>query len=88
MSKVSRRDLLKTGLLAPAAVAVANGMGPMGFAMHTAGEDSQHPLPESDVRRASSGPGAGRERLPEGIGAQFQSLRPLGRAFHLRLAVF
>ena len=40
MSKVSRRDLLKTGLLAPAAIAVANGMGPVGIAMQ---ELAQHP---------------------------------------------
>src|ERR1700761_2791795 len=71
MSKVSRRDLLKTGLLAPAAVAVVNGMRPMGIAMQAAGEDSQHPLPESDVRRASSGPGAGRERLLLDFGWRF-----------------
>ena len=71
MSKVSRRDLLKTGLLAPAAVAVVNGIGPMGIAMQAAGEDSQHPLPESDARRAPSGPGAGRERLLLDFGWRF-----------------
>lgn len=71
MSKVSRRDLLKTGLLAPAAVAVANGMGPMAMAMQAAGEDTQHPLPESAARLAPSGPGAGRERLLLDFGWRF-----------------
>ena len=75
MSKVSRRDLLKTGLLAPAAVAVANGMGPFGVAMQAGGEADQEPLPESAARHASSGshtgPGAGRERLLLDFGWRF-----------------
>lgn len=71
MSKVSRRDLLKTGLLAPAAVAVANGMGPMAMAMQAAGEDARNPLPESAARLAPSGPGAGRERLLLDFGWRF-----------------
>ncbi|HEY3991081.1 MAG TPA: beta-galactosidase GalA [Acidobacteriaceae bacterium] len=79
MSNVSRRDLLKTGLLAPAAVAVANGMGPMALAMQAGGS-----APE--LRAASSGethtsanpsanpganPGAGRERLLLDFGWRF-----------------
>jgi len=38
MKPLSRRDLLKTGLLAPAAVAVGNGMGPLGVAIEVAGQ--------------------------------------------------
>jgi beta-galactosidase len=71
MSKVSRRDLLKTGLLAPAAVAVANGMGPMAMAIQVAGEDTEHTLPETGTRHASAGPGAGRERLLLDFGWRF-----------------
>ena len=33
MKTFSRRDMLKTSLLAPAAVAAVQGMGPMGSAM-------------------------------------------------------
>ncbi len=50
MSKVSRRNLLKTGLLAPAAVAMVNGMGPLGVAMQAGGEAAQEPLPETRPR--------------------------------------
>jgi beta-galactosidase len=71
MSKVSRRDLLKTGLLAPAAVAVANGMGPMGLAMQVAGEHAHQPLPETEARHAASEPGGGRERLLLDFGWRF-----------------
>src|SRR6185437_10462161 len=70
MSKVSRRDLLKTGLLAPAAVAVANGMGPMGFAMQ-AGEDAPELHPAGYTKSESSEPGAGRERLLLDFGWRF-----------------
>jgi beta-galactosidase len=70
MSKVSRRDLLKTGLLAPAAVAVVNGMGPLGVAMQ-AGGNSPEPLPASSAARDSSGGGAGRERLLLDFGWRF-----------------
>jgi beta-galactosidase len=70
MSKVSRRDLLKTGLLAPAAVAVANGMAPMGFAMQ-AGENAPELHPASYTKAESSEPGAGRERLLLDFGWRF-----------------
>jgi beta-galactosidase len=70
MSKVSRRNLLKTGLLAPAAVAMVNGMGPLGMAMQAA-EAAPEPLPESAARHTSSGPGAGRERLLLDFGWRF-----------------
>src|SRR5579875_975769 len=71
MSKVSRRNLLKTGLLAPAAVAMANGMGPLGLAMQADVEQTHEPLPESSLRRDPSGSGAGRERLLLDFGWRF-----------------
>ena len=70
MNKVSRRDLLKTGLLAPAAVAVANGMGPMGLAMQ-AGGNAPEPLPSSAATASDALPGAGRERLLLDFGWRF-----------------
>ncbi len=70
MNKVSRRDLLKTGLLAPAAVAVANGMGPMGLAMQ-AGGNAPEPLPSSAGTGTAAMPGAGRERLLLDFGWRF-----------------
>ena len=70
MGNVSRRDLLKTGLLAPAAVAVANGMGPMGLAMQASGE-THEPLPAAQATPETSLPGAGRERLLLDFGWRF-----------------
>jgi beta-galactosidase len=61
MKTFSRRNLLKTGLLAPAAVAAASGLGPMGVAMPATGEDPGQ-LPAA-APSASSASGAGRERL-------------------------
>ncbi len=69
MKSFSRRDLLKTSLMAPAAVAAAQGLGPMGVALQTAGQNSE-PLPESALH-ASSIPGAGRERLLLDFGWRF-----------------
>jgi beta-galactosidase len=61
MKTLSRRDLIKTGLLAPAAVAAAQGMGPLSPTMEAS---AQEPGPASD-NAASQSPGtaAGRERL-------------------------
>ncbi len=70
MSKVSRRDILKTGLLAPAAVAVANGMGPMGLAMQ-AGGNAPEALSSSAETGTTALPGAGRERLLLDFGWRF-----------------
>jgi beta-galactosidase len=70
MSKVSRRDLLKTGLLAPAAVAVANGMGPMAIAMQ-AGDNAPELHPAGHVTPEPSRAGAGRERLLLDFGWRF-----------------
>lgn len=69
MGKVSRRDVLKTGLLAPAAVAVANGMGPMGFAMTP--QEGSAAVPAPDLPRVPALPGAGRERLLFDFGWRF-----------------
>ena len=72
MKPLSRRDVLKTGLLAPVAVAAANGMGPFGVALNASGETPKA-LPES-VARQSSGSAvdaAGRERLLLDFGWRF-----------------
>jgi beta-galactosidase len=61
MKTVSRRDLLKTSIMVPAGIAAAQGLGPMGSALHRAEQNSE-PLPISAAREASI-PGAGRERL-------------------------
>jgi len=68
MKTLSRRDLLKTSLLAPA-VAAAQGMSPIGAAIQIAGEAS---VPAStSTRRESTTPGAGRERLLLDFGWRF-----------------
>src|SRR5580704_10954710 len=69
METFSRRNLLKTGLLAPAAVAAASGLGPMGVAMQASGENPG-PLPAT-TPSASPAPGAGRERLLLDFGWRF-----------------
>ena len=69
MKTLSRRDLLKTSLLAPAAVAAAQGLGPMGVAAQVAAESSG-PL-STNPRRESEISGAGRERLLLDFGWRF-----------------
>ena len=69
METFSRRNLLKTGLLAPAAIAAANATGPLGAAMESAGQESGA-LPAA-APRASATPGAGRERLLLDFGWRF-----------------
>jgi beta-galactosidase len=69
MKPFSRRYLLKTSLLAPAAVAAANGIGPFGVAM-PAGEQSPRQLPASTASE-SAAPGTGRERLLLDFGWRF-----------------
>jgi beta-galactosidase len=72
MKPLSRRDVLKTGLLAPVAVAAANGMGPFGVALNASGETPET-LPES-IGSQSSGSAvddAGRERLLLDFGWRF-----------------
>ena len=68
MKTLSRRDLLKTSLLAPAAVA-AQGMGPMGAVIEAAAEET-HPQP-ANAGKFRAAPGAGRERLLLDFGWRF-----------------
>ena len=70
MKTFSRRDVLKTTLLAPAAVAAAQGVGPIDTAMNVVGGEASGPLsatkpPESGLN------GAGRERLLLDFGWRF-----------------
>jgi beta-galactosidase len=68
MKTFSRRDLLKSSLLAPAAVA-AHGMGPVGAAIQASGaEPGPHP---SDPTSKPAMPAAGRERLLLDFGWRF-----------------
>ncbi len=69
MKTFSRRDVLKTTLLAPAAVAAAQGAGPIDSAMKAVGEVSG---PLSATMPPESGlSGAGRERLLLDFGWRF-----------------
>jgi beta-galactosidase len=69
MKPLSRRDLLKTGLLAPAAVAAANYSGPLGRAMEAGVERPSQLVPDSSPAAARAG--AGRERLLLDFGWRF-----------------
>jgi beta-galactosidase len=68
MKPLSRRDLIKTSLLAPAAVAAAHGMGPLTPAIEAA---AQEQTPSPVATSASRTPGAGRERLLLDFGWRF-----------------
>jgi beta-galactosidase len=68
MKTLSRRDVLKTSLLAPA-VAAAHGMTPLEVAMQVAGEAPAQ-LP-AGAPLSSPTPGAGRERLLLDFGWRF-----------------
>ncbi len=60
MKNISRRDLLKSSLLVPAAAA-AQRIGPMSAAIQAVGAN---PVPSASIApRVSAQPGAGRERL-------------------------
>jgi beta-galactosidase len=69
MKTFSRRDVLKTSLLAPAVVATAHAISPIEPAVHAAGEVSG-PL-TAPAGPASPTPGAGRERLLLDFGWSF-----------------
>jgi beta-galactosidase len=69
MKTFSRRDVLKTSLLAPAVAATAHAIGPIDPAVHAAGEVSG-PL-SAPATLASPTPGAGRERLLLDFGWRF-----------------
>ena len=68
MKTLSRRDLLKSSLLAPA-VAAAHGMSPIKAAIRAV-EETPSPLPP-DARRDLSISGAGRDRLLLDFGWRF-----------------
>ena len=68
MKTLSRRDLLKTSLLAPAAVA-AQGMGPMGAAIEAISQETR-PQPVNSVPNPSAS-GTYRERLQLDFGWRF-----------------
>ena len=70
MKNLSRRDLLKTSLLAPAVVA-AQGMSPIGVALQISGEGSGSQALPTGTRRESPTNGAGRERLLLDFGWRF-----------------
>src|SRR5579862_5344751 len=69
MKPFSRRDVLKTSLLAPVAIAAANA--PLGFAAPAQGEGAA--VGFAGVMREAQGPGigAGRERLLLDFGWRF-----------------
>ena len=69
MKTFSRRDVLKTSLLAPAVAATAHAIGTIDPAVHAAGEVSG-PL-SAPATLASATPGAGRERLLLDFGWSF-----------------
>jgi beta-galactosidase len=69
LKNLSRRDLLKTSLLAPAVAATVHGMGPYGAAMQAAGV-SPAPI-TAGAPRQSAGLGGGRERLLLDFGWRF-----------------
>ncbi len=69
MKPVSRRDMLKAGLLAPA-VAAAHGLGPLSAAAIQAAQKEPASLPIGEAT-ASAKPGAGRERLLLDFGWRF-----------------
>src|SRR5579863_10204501 len=69
MKTFSRRDMLKTSLLAPAAVAAVQGMGPIGAAMELPPDPIfEPPLRDADDQAMK---GAGRERLLLDFGWRF-----------------
>ena len=69
MKSFSRRDLLKSSFLAPAAAAAAQGMGTMALAIESV-QESSGPLTATAPRESSS-PRAGRERLLLDFGWRF-----------------
>lgn len=75
MRSLTRRDMLKTSLLAPAVAAAAHGITPIEAAMRVAGE-SAGPLAaagaaQSEAARSSARPGDERERLLLDFGWRF-----------------
>ncbi|MGB7265358.1 MAG: beta-galactosidase GalA, partial [Terracidiphilus sp.] len=73
MKAFSRREMLKTSLLAPAAAVAAHGMTPIEAAIQAATEPVAGPLSASGAHAgaAAAEPGAGRERLLLDFGWRF-----------------
>ncbi len=69
MKPVSRRDMLKAGLLAPA-IAAAHGLGPISAVAIQAAQKEPASLPIGDATESAK-PGAGRERLLLDFGWRF-----------------
>jgi beta-galactosidase len=70
MKPVTRREMLKAGLLAPAAAAAAHGLGPIGAAAIEVAQKEPASLPTSETLQSAK-PGAGRERLLLDFGWRF-----------------
>ena len=70
MKTLSRRDILKSSLLAPAAVAAAHGIGPMSGQIEEENKESGHAAQESATHKTAT-PGAGREKLLLDFGWRF-----------------
>ena len=70
MKPVSRRDMLKAGLLAPAVAAAAHGLGPLSAAAIQAAQKDPAALPIGQAAE-SARPGSGRERLLMDFGWRF-----------------
>lgn len=70
MKTFSRRDVLKTSLIAPAVAVAAHGMAPIDTAMHAATGEVSGPLSARSAA-ADPVPGAGRERLLLDFGWRF-----------------
>ena len=71
MKPLSRRDVLKTGLLAPVAVAAANGMAPFAGALQGPGDPSETLAAGSAKQVSTAGVGAERQRLLLDFGWRF-----------------
>ena len=71
MMKWTRRDLLKTSLLAPTVAAVAQKAGAFGIAAGDAFREAAGGRPPDGAAASSPGPGAGRERLLLDLGWRF-----------------
>ena len=77
MKAFSRRDMLKTSLLAPAVAAAAHGITPVEAAMHAASE-AAGPLPaEETAKSAAAQPGSQRERCCSTLDGAFISAMPV-----------
>src|SRR5579871_6380766 len=68
MKTFSRRAVLKTSLLAPAAAVAANGLGPLNASVEAAAEETK---PQSAATPKTQLSGAGRERLLLDFGWRF-----------------